>query len=471
MDSPVSRSDSTSEPCEGSDCDLMAPLPLSCVYAAPPLVGPASSVEERASSYIPREIPVYEAFFDSGLIGVIPALIVGLCNLFEISPSQLNPPTWRILTPIQNLGDLEYLSLRINEVLFAYHLAPLNGGQGRFHLRPRSGLLIVEELPKTGAHHAPVEGDRAVIRARQLPVYRRQVNFLVSETVLQRSSLWSNCPLALSTLFHLTPDDCFYPGDMARGVANDPFTAYQEAAKVMSTKKGSSSRSASGDEVMITGSRRSTVVKLEPFPSLPGKRPKSGGVTTRSAQQSADMARSAGSLAVALSNLNLNVFPQDGTVLPIGDPLEVVQVLQERLLRTVSQLYHLGERLSGEGLPTLREEIEDLKRQVSGERNQRAARELEICDIKDKVKHLEKVAEASSADALATSQKNQELEEEIDALKVAAETFKFKMVMAVNGARVVARWELMREWLRKQSARWDLVTAMEQYEMDFSRVQ
>ncbi|KAF2560435.1 hypothetical protein F2Q70_00017646 [Brassica cretica] len=35
MDSPVSRSDSSSEPCEGSDCDLMAPLPLSCVYAAP----------------------------------------------------------------------------------------------------------------------------------------------------------------------------------------------------------------------------------------------------------------------------------------------------------------------------------------------------------------------------------------------------------------------------------------------------
>ena len=56
-------------------------------------------------------------------------------------------------------------------------------------------------------------------------------------------------------------------------------------------------------------------------------------MTTRSAQQSADMARSAGSLAVALSNLNLNVFPQDGTVLPIGDPSEVVQVLQEGLLR------------------------------------------------------------------------------------------------------------------------------------------
>ena len=106
-------------------------------------------------------------------------------------------------------------------------------------------------------------------------------------------------------------------------------------------------------------------------------------------------------------------------------------------MQTVSQLYHLGERLSSEGLPTLREEIEDLKRQVSGERDQRAARELEIRDLKDKVKDLEKVAEASSADDLATSQKNQELEEEIDALKAAAETFKFEMVMVVDGARVV----------------------------------
>ncbi|CDY25240.1 BnaC02g30160D [Brassica napus] len=246
MDSPVSRSDSSSEPGEGSNCDLMAPLPLSYVNAAPPLVGPASSVgedelaewrgryslpysvilrvptrEERASSYIPGEISVYEAFFDSSLRGTIPALIVGLCNLFEISPSKLNPPAWRILIATENLGDLEYLSLGINEFLFAYHLAPLNGGEGRFHLRPRSGLPIVEELRKSdwkglvfnkkwqeryafmmfpgSSYRWNFIGERAVLRARKLHVDRRQVNFLVSETVLRRSSLWSKRPLALSS--------------------------------------------------------------------------------------------------------------------------------------------------------------------------------------------------------------------------------------------------------------------------------
>ncbi|KAF2618329.1 hypothetical protein F2Q68_00038657 [Brassica cretica] len=117
MDSPVSRSDSSSEPCEGSDCDLMAPLPLSCVYAAPHWwVLPRRLVRTSWRNGGVGEIAVYEAFFDSGLRGVIPALIVGLCNLFEISPSQLNPPASRILIAIQNLGDLEYLSLGINEV-------------------------------------------------------------------------------------------------------------------------------------------------------------------------------------------------------------------------------------------------------------------------------------------------------------------------------------------------------------------
>ncbi|CAG7900991.1 unnamed protein product, partial [Brassica rapa] len=90
-----------------------------------------------------------------------------------------------------------------------------------------------------GTHPAPSEGESTVLRARQLPFDPRQVNFLVSEIVLQRSSLCKN---------------------MSGNVADDPFVAYQGAAKVMSAKKRSSSRTISGDEVMITGSRRATVV-------------------------------------------------------------------------------------------------------------------------------------------------------------------------------------------------------------------
>ncbi|KAG2270676.1 hypothetical protein Bca52824_065231 [Brassica carinata] len=152
MDSPVSRTDSSSDLCEGSNCDLMAHVLLSYVHTAPLLVGPASSV--------------------------------------------------------------------------------------------------------AGTHPTPSEGESDVLRARQLPFDHRQVNFLVSETVLRRGSLWRN-------------------------IADDPFAAYHEAAKVMSAKKGSGSRTVSGDDVVVTGSRCATMVKTEPSSSLQGKKPKIGGVTTR----------------------------------------------------------------------------------------------------------------------------------------------------------------------------------------------
>ncbi|KAF3496514.1 hypothetical protein DY000_02052576 [Brassica cretica] len=280
-----------------------------------------------------------------------------------------------------------------------------------------------------GTNPALAEGESTVLRARQLPLDRCQVNFLVSETALLRSSLWRN---------------------MSGNIVNDPFAAHQEAAKVMSAKKGSASRTTSGDEVVITGSRRTTMVKVEPSSSCQGKKSKGGGVTTRSAHQSAGATHSAWGLYAALANLNSKVFPQDVVVLPAGDPLEAIQV--------TSQLYHLRERLSNENLVIDREELESLKHQVSEERKQCTARELEICDLKDKVRELEKVAETSSADALAASQKNQELEEEM-------ETLKREMVMAVSGARIVTRWELMREWLNKQSGQWDLIRALDQYKM------
>ena len=81
---------------------------------------------------------------------------------------------------------------------------------------------------------------------------------------------------------------------------------------------------------------------------------------------------------------------------------------------------------------------------------------MEIRDLKDKVKDVERTAEISSADALSIGKKNQELEEAI-------ETPRLEMVMAVNGARVTARWELMREWLQKKNNQWDLAKALEQY--------
>ncbi|KAF2569727.1 hypothetical protein F2Q68_00025593 [Brassica cretica] len=151
-------------------------------------------------------------------------------------------------------------------------------------------------------------------------------------------------------------------------------------------------------------SRRAATVKIEPYALVQTKKSRGGGMATQSSQRSVETARSVGSLATALFDLNLQVFPQDGTNLPSGEPLEIVQVLQGGLLR---------------------------------EKAQCVAREMEIRDLKDKLKDAERSAEISSADALSIGKKNQELEETI-------ETLRLEMVMAINGARVTARWELMR---------------------------
>ena len=69
---------------------------------------------------------------------------------------------------------------------------------------------------------------------------------------------------------------------------------------------------------------------------------------------------------------------------------------------------------------------------------------------------MERSAEISSADALSVGKKNKELEE-------AMETLRLETVMAVSGARITARWELMREWLQRKNDQWDLAKALAQY--------
>ncbi|KAG2314594.1 hypothetical protein Bca52824_017716 [Brassica carinata] len=76
-----------------------------------------------------------------------------------------------------------------------------------------------------GTHPTPSERENTVVRARQLPLDRRQVDVLVGETVLGRSSLCRT---------------------MSGSAADDSFAAYQESAKVMSAKKGYASSGIQG---------------------------------------------------------------------------------------------------------------------------------------------------------------------------------------------------------------------------------
>ncbi|KAL0696628.1 hypothetical protein Bca4012_063808 [Brassica carinata] len=491
-DSLVSKSGSSSDPHDESGHKSLAPALLSYASPIPPLVGPTSSVgekdledwrksyslpssvvlcipdpSERASNGTPEEIAVYETFFESCFWGDVPSLIADLRSFFRISPSQLNPPAWQILIAIQSLSDEEDLPLGVDEVLFAYHLAPINGGEGRLHLCPRNGLPIVEELPKSdrkglafgkkwqerfvfmtlpgsfyrwnfveGTHPARAEGERNVTRARALPIERRQVAHLISSEVLRHG--------------------------MAVGDKEDPITAFKRAADALSAKRGITGGIVSDDEVVITGSRRKMMVKAEATSSSHGRTLRDR-TTTRSLPESSGAEQTPDGLSSFLADLNFKVFPRDQTLLSSDDTSEVIQTIQGGLLWTISQLHHLGDRLLEESPSLAREEIEKLTRQLSEEVNKRVAKEMELRDLQAKTKAIEDLVENSSAEALRLSWEKQELEEAFAKLEGEIRSSENRMTMALNGARITSRWEVMREWLNGQAHKWNLARELDHF--------
>ncbi|KAG2323174.1 hypothetical protein Bca52824_016387 [Brassica carinata] len=69
---------------------------------------------ETASDFRAGEIPVYEGFFESGFRDRVPSHGGEISRAVNIS-WQLNPPAWRTLIAMQNLGDLEGLTIGVAE--------------------------------------------------------------------------------------------------------------------------------------------------------------------------------------------------------------------------------------------------------------------------------------------------------------------------------------------------------------------
>ena len=111
---------------------------------------------DRVSDFEVGEIPVYEGFFETGFRDQVLSLVAEVSRAVNISPGQLNPPSWRTLIAMQNLGDLEGLVIGVAEVLYCYSVSPLNGGEFRYYLRPRGKELPVRELSKAEKKRHPV---------------------------------------------------------------------------------------------------------------------------------------------------------------------------------------------------------------------------------------------------------------------------------------------------------------------------
>ncbi|WZZ35112.1 hypothetical protein YC2023_018513 [Brassica napus] len=90
-----------------------------------------------------------------------------------------------------------------------------------------------------------------------------------------------------------------------------------------------------------------------------------------------------------------------------------------------------------------------------------APKKAALSDNEDEVQFIR----SNKPENVALREQLEQREEEVCDLRCAAEIFDAEKTMAVSGAIVVARWELMREWLNHQTDSWDLEGALERYKM------
>ncbi|KAH0903148.1 hypothetical protein HID58_042651 [Brassica napus] len=387
---------------------------------------------DRVLDFEIDEIPVYKGFFESGFRDRVPSLVAKVSETFGISPGQLNPSAWRTLIALQNLGDLEGLSIGVAEVLNCYSVSPLNGGEGRYYLHPRSRVPLIHEIPKKERKHHPVfegcwtEKFAFMHLLRFSPVWR-------AADTLQLDL--SSGKVAIKRILELSSERRVWhaSGEMSGSKGDEALAEYQKALGVISAKKVASKRAASddhGDDLQfIRSNKRQTTATTAPSSS---KRKSKASESTLKASPtpSCDM-------AAVLANLNTKVVLSTPALLAsMEDSSIAIQSLQGDLLRVMSQLHHLGNNMEGQS----KADLDALTSQLREEKNNALAREKEIKALRLKSR-----------------------EEEVVELKLAEEIFGAEKTMVVSGAKVVARWELMREWLNHQTDSWDPAVALEQY--------
>ncbi|KAH0902688.1 hypothetical protein HID58_042191, partial [Brassica napus] len=212
-------------------------------------------------------------------------------------------------------------------------------------------------------------------------------------------------------------------------------------------------------------------VKIEHTSSSTFKKPKNFRDShTISTAISRQYVFSSGLLQGFLANLNTKVFPLDKMSLGEAESSNALLHLQGDLLRVIiniflfhqvmSCLHHVGEKTAIEGSAANQKLIEDLTRQCQQEKDKALALEKEVKRLKGNV---EQDGMLARADISSLQREKDQLHEEVVQLKIAAETFPKEMEMAVSGAKIVARWELMREWLKQQTNSWKPAAEFRQY--------
>ena len=129
------------------------------------------------------------------------------------------------------------------------------------------------------------------------------------------------------------------------------------------------------------------------------------------------------------------------------------------LVQAMSQLFHLGERMDDQA--SFRAEMAALTSRLREEKDNVLPKVKEIKALKLKVRNQDEAGMLAAAENVSLREQLERREEEVCDLRCAAETFYVEKTMAVSGAIVVTRWELMREWLNHQTNSSDLEGALE----------
>ncbi|KAF3579443.1 hypothetical protein DY000_02031572 [Brassica cretica] len=385
--------------------------------------------ENRVSDFGVDEVPVYERYFASGFRGQIPSLVAKISETLGISPGQLNPPAWRTLIALQNLGDLYGLVIGVAEVLCSYSVSPLSSAEWRYYLHPRGKEPPVREIPKKERKqllafegnwtekftfmHLPgfssiwqlenlprVDyslGKDTIEQVLKLPLERRQIPFLVSKAALKSCSIW---------------------GEMSGSKGDKALAEYKKALEVMSARKAAPKRGTSteDDEVQfIRSSKRHSGAAAAPSSSK--KKSKALDSSPK------DSPSAPYDWATLLNNLNIRYFLR---VRCFWHQKRTLPQPSNRS-RVASQLYHLGERM--ESAVFTKVEMDNLTSQLRKEKDAALAKDKEIKELRLKVTNQEEAGELAATENISLRGKLKKREEELNDLKDAAVTSRLSVFL------------------------------------------
>ncbi|XP_010420185.1 PREDICTED: uncharacterized protein LOC104705805 isoform X1 [Camelina sativa] len=431
---------------------------------------------ERAADAKHGEVVVYELYFAAGLREVIPSLIAKVAKRFAISPGQLYPSAWRLLTAIQTFGELESITIGVEEVLCAYFLLKIDTDPGRYSLhtrnhpplavdfeghsrrtleegwRERYVFMKVGDNPgfptswfvagvSSKANLAFRDGALEVVKH---PLLYRSVEFLTSKFALENSSIWG---------FNMSYGQ--------RSSTSNAFAKFMAA----SGKLAEANPSSSGDEVQFLGDLSTHKRKTHDDTANSSEARRLRTVQTVAVLSPSSELVSSSTTSMATEELRCKILTHNfESLVDIGTNSTIDSVYTD-LLKAMSSFHLVDKKLSSEHQinENLRRELDNEKSRTDFAHKTIAAKSNEISSLEAKVQELDQTILDLQASGLDLLKEKELLQQEITVLRKRVDVLKNELEFFLNGAAIIAGWEALRECLLGEHKKWKLDEVEEQY--------